>query len=291
MSSIAIRGKNKGADGLVTTTTSGNKELLDVAVVEGSAGGGGATGGGLSTYYAKPSGTNADATSAYASATTLTVTGLPYSFTKYDIVSIRQIPNSGGSGAQDTVFSDVADFSVSGTTITVTGATFAATDEFVVAFVLPPKSIDETNDTQSVSRNNPDYHRNTDAFSLISSAQTLTASFADVGAEINAKGYKYVYYYVTVDINNSNDVRLKFLAKHESGGSEEYVMDHALINASDTALSATDDYIEVATDADQLIIVRVPVDNAIPFVQMQASVGTAGATAADLDAVRYSLGY
>ena len=83
---------------------------------------------GLNVYYAKPSGTNADATSSYASATTLTVTGLPFTFTQYDIESIEQIPTSGTS----TLYSDKADFSVSGTTITVTGAAFAASDVFIV---------------------------------------------------------------------------------------------------------------------------------------------------------------
>ena len=91
---------------------------------------------GTAVYYAKPSGANGEAVSAYASATTLTVTGLPFTLSQYDIESVEQIPTSGTS----TLFSDKADFSVTGTTLTVTGAAFAATDEFIVKLVGPTKA-------------------------------------------------------------------------------------------------------------------------------------------------------
>ncbi len=89
---------------------------------------GGGAGGGNNGYTAKPSGSNADGVSAYASATTLTVTGLPFTFTEYDIASITQVPTSGAT----TTFSSIADWEVSGTTITVADGTFAASDTFVV---------------------------------------------------------------------------------------------------------------------------------------------------------------
>ncbi len=263
--------------------------------VTSAGGGGSASGGGLSTYYAKPSGSNADATSAYASATTLTVTGLPYSFTKYDIVSVRQIPNSGGSGAQDTVFTDVADFSVSGNTITVANASFAATDEFVVAFALPPKSIDSVNNAQDVQAINPDYHRNLGVISHVASAQDFTASFADLGSEINCKGYKYLYYYITLDINSTQNARIKFLAKHTAGGSDEYKIDHNQIECPATTVSAVagseDSYLEFDNDQDDLYCIKVPILNGLPYIQPQIEAGTVGATAGQIDEAYYTLGY
>ena len=123
----------------------------------GGAGGGSSTssssasGGGNNTYYAKPSGTNADSVSAYAGATTLTVTGLPFTFTKYDIASIKQIPTSGDS----TIFSDPSAFSVSGTTITVAGATFASSDEFIVTFEADDKAYSKSSDTQRIEEVDP----------------------------------------------------------------------------------------------------------------------------------------
>jgi len=106
--------------------------------VGGGGGSGSASGGGASTYYCKPSNaTGMDAITAYAAATQLTVSGLPFAFVASDIESIRQIPNAGGAGAQDTVFADKADFTVGALTagvqtITVANAAFAATDKFVV---------------------------------------------------------------------------------------------------------------------------------------------------------------
>lgn len=283
----AIYGKKATTASTMTSVSYKIKQNRAGDTAGGGGGGGSASGGGLAIYYAKPS--NGDAVSAYASGTTLTVTGLSFTFTALDIVSIDQYTSA--NVYVGTYTGKTHTITVSGTTITVASASFSSGDLFIVTLSGPDKAYDKTNNTGVTSLINTSYNRNTDALPLISSALTLTNSFADVGGEIATRGYKYIYYYVTVDINNSNDVRLKFLGKHTAGGSEEYVLDHALINAPDTALSATDDYIELATDADQLIIVRVPIDNTLPYIQMQASVGTAGATAADLDAVRFSFGY
>lgn len=141
-------------------------------------GGGGGSGGGLSTYYAKPSGTNADATSAYASATTLTVTGLPYTFTAFDIVSIDQYNSS--NVFQSSFKPKTDTITVSGTTITVAGAAFSSGDQFVVTFALPPKTIDEANDAQDTQSINPLWSRY--------SSYTL----ADVTNETNATNNRYI---------------------------------------------------------------------------------------------------
>jgi hypothetical protein len=87
-----------------------------------------ASAGGDTVYQAKPGGINADGTVAYTAATQITVTGLPYTFTKNDVVSILQIPTSGDVRS----YTDLADISVSGGVITVAGATFAASDTFIV---------------------------------------------------------------------------------------------------------------------------------------------------------------
>jgi hypothetical protein len=89
--------------------------------------------GGSSTstgYIGKPSGTNADFTTAYASGTTILCSGLPFgSLTDKDIVRILQISSTGVVTAYDRTASTIT---VSGLTITVVGATFSVTDSFVV---------------------------------------------------------------------------------------------------------------------------------------------------------------
>jgi hypothetical protein len=113
--------------------------------------GGSSQASGLAVYYAKPSGGNGDGVSAYASATTLTVTGLPFTLNAEDIESIEQIPTSGDS----TLHTDKADFAVSSGTITVTGAAFATSDVFVVKITGPTRSYVPGTNTDRTTETNP----------------------------------------------------------------------------------------------------------------------------------------
>lgn len=147
---------------LIVGITSEGESTVISGTGSGGGGGGGETASapaaasGDTLWKAKASGINADATSAYASATSLTVTGLSWTFNKNDIESITQIPTSG----DQTIFSDKADFAVSGTTITVTGATFAASDTFIVVLDGPRKApFDSTSGSNRVSEVAPVYTR------------------------------------------------------------------------------------------------------------------------------------
>jgi len=113
--------------------------------------GGASQSSGLAVYYGKPTGANGDAVTAYASATTLTITGLPFTFAAEDVESVEQIPTSGTS----TVLSDKADYAVSGTTLTVTGATFAAADVFVVKLTGPVRGYDTGSNGVNTNDNAP----------------------------------------------------------------------------------------------------------------------------------------
>ena len=87
-------------------------------------------------YIGKPSGTNGDFTTAYASGTTITLSSLPSNVSAInteDIISITQFNNVGE--VVKTYFRDDTKITCAGTdptTVTVTGATFAATDSFLV---------------------------------------------------------------------------------------------------------------------------------------------------------------
>jgi hypothetical protein len=286
--SLSVKDPSGASPRAVTGEASGSNFAMHVKDVSGSSGGGSASGGGLSTYYAKPSGTNADATVAYTSATTITVTGLAYTFTAFDIVSIDRFTSA--NVYVETITPKTHTITVAAGVITVATGAFDAGDLFIVTFALPPKSIDETNDAQDVLVGNADFDRNEAAISLLGAPLTLTTSFADIGAQINVVGYKYITFYFTIDINNSNDLRLQFLVRHTSAG-DEYMIDHTEVVAPDTSVSAVDSYIELLTDTDQLIAVRVPLHNTIQYIQAHGSVGTLGATAADIDAAYYTLGY
>jgi hypothetical protein len=84
-------------------------------------------------YIGKASGTNGDFTTAYAGASTITLSSFPAgvsAFTADDIVTVVQIATGGGVTA--TYSRDDATMSIAANVLTVTGATFAATDTFVV---------------------------------------------------------------------------------------------------------------------------------------------------------------
>ena len=80
-----------------------------------------------SGYVGKASGTNADFTTVYTSATTLTFSGLPSdvsTFTAEDIVSITQIATDGS--VTNTITRDDNAMTMSGHVLTVVGAAFVS---------------------------------------------------------------------------------------------------------------------------------------------------------------------
>lgn len=119
---------------------------------------------------------------------------------------------------------------------------------------------------------NPDYGHYTGPEPLVS-AQDLTASYADFGSEIDMRGYNRLGVYITTDVNDSENVDLKVLGKHESGGADEYEIDGiSVITLWTTGASDSKIYYEFDVGT-------------IPFIQLQAVAGTVGTTAGDLTIV------
>ena len=119
---------------------------------------------------------------------------------------------------------------------------------------------------------------------LASSApQTLTASFVDVGAEINVENYKQLWLYFNVDINSSSNVTFQVLSKG-LGGSWYYLP----VESAGTAKTLVDPSVyELNVDADQLQIVKCPVVGC-SIVKVQVKAGTLGAPAAILLSAEYT---
>lgn len=294
----------------------------------------------LSGYTGKESGTNADFTTAYASATTITLSSLPTGVSAInadDIMTVEQYSNAGLLVKRYTR-DDVA-FTATGTdptTLTVTGASFAATDTFVVyTSIRRPTSTEATSSdiktaveliddaiatddsaqsatpkimniggeyrssattygdgdatiaqmdvsghlkiagydssTTSVktTETNPITSQYTTAVEIVT-AQDLTGSYADYGAEIDMRGYNKLGIYIIGDVNDSENVYLKALGKHTSAGSDEYEVDGFSVKTLwTTGASDFKKYYEFEVGA-------------IPFIQLQAYAGTVGGTAGDL---------
>jgi hypothetical protein len=118
-------------------------------------------------------------------------------------------------------------------------------------------------------------------FELISSAQNLTAVWADLGSELAVAGAKSLGLWMNLDINDSSDVRVRLLAKHTGAGTEEHVLPIKVVSASSIALE--DEYFEFTDDADQSMILFWDLEGLVPYVQFQVIAGTLGAGAGQVD--------
>lgn len=119
---------------------------------------------------------------------------------------------------------------------------------------------------------------------LLSAAYTLTGTEAEIGSEINTIGVRKLVLYVTVDINDSLNVRIRPNFRHTSGGTN-YYPPLAVVGTTETKIQ--DNYFEIDTDADQYQTIEIELDGCVPYVQFSAWAGTAGSTAGILTDITY----
>lgn len=109
---------------------------------------------------------------------------------------------------------------------------------------------------------------------LIDSPQILTADWADLDNELSVGGANTISIWLNLDINDSLNVRVRLLAKHELGGAEEYKL--PISNVSPMAVQVNDEKIEIDNDEDQVLILTWPLMGTILFVQFQVQAGEVG---------------
>lgn len=131
-------------------------------------------------------------------------------------------------------------------------------------------------------------HR-TEPLTLISAPQNFTAGWVDLGFEIDCRTYNTLAVWLELDINLSNNARIRALTKLTLGGTNEYVLPIRTVSATDVKVDA--EYTEFNTDADQSMVLSVELANVVPFVQFQIQAGTVGGTAAQIDSAYATLGY
>jgi hypothetical protein len=126
----------------------------------------------------------------------------------------------------------------------------------------------------------PDGNRN-GPVEIIDEAQDLTAEWAALGDEIDFRGVDEVALYLTLDINSSVNVRVRFLAAHTSGG-QGHVLPLPTTGASDIKLE--DRLQEFNDDENQSMVPTWTLNGVILFGQFQVMAGTVGGTAGQIDA-------
>lgn len=116
---------------------------------------------------------------------------------------------------------------------------------------------------------------------LISTAHILSQSWLDLGPEIALSGYTRIALWLTIDVNDSRGIQVRCLGKHTAAGTDEYTLP---ILKPDTSLTgsyfvaAEDEYILFNDNVDQKPVLTWAIENAIPYIQFQASCVTSGST-------------
>ncbi|MBT7928543.1 hypothetical protein HN682_01310 [Candidatus Peregrinibacteria bacterium] len=124
---------------------------------------------------------------------------------------------------------------------------------------------------------NPTWNRRTSSIPILSTAQDLTTTAADVGSEIACGGYDYAYVYMTTVMGASaNDFRVTVFAKHESAGAEEIPMDDGFVTISGSTFTAPSTvaipWFEQTEDVSADLLIRIALDNSVRYLQLQAHV-------------------
>ncbi len=251
----------------------------------------------LNTDYKSPD----DFIATYTSSSTITLSNLP--FTVIDSSQVRYIKVVASSNTSRTFFNgfDGCTMAINTTTNVITiygvGTPFASGDVYEVGLSGQQKAYDPTLNVLNSIEQSPIWSRYTDVEPLITPPLAFTTSFADAGPEIDAKGYNWVKFWITLDINQGANARFKILQKHTYAGSEEYPIcaDKVCFSAPasyiDTLAGVNAQYFELETDADQLFCITVQVDNATPYLQLQIQIGTDGGTDAEIDGLYITKGY
>lgn len=122
------------------------------------------------------------------------------------------------------------------------------------------------------------------------SPQDLTTDWADVGGEIDTTNKRgKLHLWIKLDINNSNNFRIKLLDKHASAGADEY--ERLIKSASASVVHVEKAYYEWNVDEDGKFHLTFDLDGGTDYVQVQAQVSATGATAAQIDECLYSIKY
>ena len=123
---------------------------------------------------------------------------------------------------------------------------------------------------------------------MISSPQALTNDWADIGTINSSFGFNVIGIYLKLTINNSQDFRIRVIAKTDFADVEEYVLPINLVTSEKTYV--TNAFAEIDVDEDKTILLFFDIDTVIPFFKIQVQGGFIGTTAATIDKIAYCLG-
>ena len=129
-----------------------------------------------------------------------------------------------------------------------------------------------------VAESNPPETKYIGPEALTAASQDFEAGWRDLGGEIPTAGCTHLGVWLELHIGtNGLDMRVRALLKHTIAHANEFPGQIRVLSATD--IKVQPGYIECDTDADQNLLLSIPLDGHVPFVQMQVQAGTVGAPA------------
>ena len=194
---------------------------------------------------------------------------------------------------------------ISGATITVnaldgTVATIpAAATTIEVMWSAQDKGFDApTNAHRNVPMYSDRDARVTTPIDLIAAAQTLTTSWADLGAafEVNTDGYTTIRLWLQITKQQSDGIRIRALLKHTSQDTLEYWPIIAVPVATGTPAyyDARPEYVQFTASelaATDYPTIEFKLNSTAPFVQFQVMMMTDGGTDGTIDSAKVTYAY
>lgn len=111
---------------------------------------------------------------------------------------------------------------------------------------------------------------------------TLGTAWAAVGSAMYVAGANLFAAFVDLEINSSNNPRFRVRPSLTAAGSAYFL---GLPDEAPTVVYIEDEYIELTTDGDQKIVLAWDLGGVVPYVTLQACVGTLGGTAAYVNGI------
>ncbi len=247
--------------------------------------GGGGTSGGLSLYQSK----GGEFVTAWISAEVVELQGVLPAVVNSEFAFVEVIAFDAAKALISTYKPETHAFTYDAATqrLTITGALMVTGGVILVSYIGASKTLNAASNLQNVNEQAPRDLRGDDhGIELITAAQALTTSMADVGGNVEVFGRTGIKFWITLDINAANNVRFQLLELHESGGAEEYT--RPIETIAPTLSQIDPEVIEFNQDADQLMSFVFELDGLTPYVQLQAMMVTDGGADAEFDAVYYT---
>ena len=170
----------------------------------------GVSGGGLSLYVLDSDNTMNQGKIVYTSASTCTLSALPFTATANLISKIDRFNNT-GLLVETFTPKDTA-MTISSNVLTISGMSASATDTFVLYILGIERTNDTSTNSQLTSNLNPVWSRYTDQETLITNG-ALTSTYAKAGADINMDGYTSINAGVVLVPGTSTTIKLRIMQK------------------------------------------------------------------------------